>query len=504
MLADKRRQIVRLFAWAVFVLSFTNALYFVLRTTNPVISSDAWYFLDVFVRKALNGTLTFADFFVRRRGLDHAQPMFKAILWAELRYFDLDFSLEAIVGVLAAALCALMIRFFLMPKSGAGPTHAYNELAWASICAVIFSLNATEIWTWSLVTMEYLTLVPILVFWGVLWHALNHKRYVLLGGVTLWLGAVDDDSAVITVVAGLMALGILLLVDHRRRDRGVWTLLLVVVLSMVVIRTCYMFAPLVRGIPKFPLPHYLGLLVDHLHAGDVWSWFATPLVQSMVMSSHFKMLVDASWTGMEVTIALALVAAHGWFWWKAARAPYNLPIFISVCLMLLYYGWLGGILVFRVTTYGDHYLEQGRYVLRYQLNLFALLMMMAGVCQRKDRPKLERNSIRRWVPACGCVTLLLLQIPLSTEAWRSRPYILAYYHRAAVQLRQLAKDPEETAGCPPDLDVCAEPLALRKQSLALLGDHHLNVFSQRVQHWHSFLPKGNESAEFDSTGVHIR
>ena len=49
------QNVARALAWLVAALFLLNALYFVLRASSPVIRDDSWYFLDVFLRKAING-----------------------------------------------------------------------------------------------------------------------------------------------------------------------------------------------------------------------------------------------------------------------------------------------------------------------------------------------------------------------------------------------------------------------------------------------------------------
>lgn len=66
------------FPWLTLGLSaiiVANVLSFIYLASNPLVRSDGWYFLDVLVRKAVNGTLVFSDLFVKQSQLDHAQPL---------------------------------------------------------------------------------------------------------------------------------------------------------------------------------------------------------------------------------------------------------------------------------------------------------------------------------------------------------------------------------------------------------------------------------------------
>jgi hypothetical protein len=51
---------------AVFLLAAATAFDYAGRVANPVVTADAWYFLDVFVAPDVNGELTWRDFFLKR------------------------------------------------------------------------------------------------------------------------------------------------------------------------------------------------------------------------------------------------------------------------------------------------------------------------------------------------------------------------------------------------------------------------------------------------------
>jgi hypothetical protein len=168
-----------LFAWAIAFAALINVLSFVLLTANPVIRSDEWFALDVLVRKAITGNLGVADFFLRRNVTDHAQPLQKLAVLLEWRYFDLDFVVESILGVVAAAACAMILYRIVMVARPSERADANRYLAWATMVALLFSLNACGIWTWPLVAFGYVTVVPILLFMAVAWHAWHSRRYLL-------------------------------------------------------------------------------------------------------------------------------------------------------------------------------------------------------------------------------------------------------------------------------------------------------------------------------------
>ncbi|WP_377304962.1 hypothetical protein [Rhodanobacter umsongensis] len=469
--------------------AFLNTLYYVLRTSNPVIRSDAWYFLDTFLSKAAGGNLEFADFFVKRTGDDHAQPLLKLLLLIESRYFSLDFVMEAAMGVLAAAVCTLILYRFVMTGRRHDATDNKRYLAWSAMCALLLSLNAVGIWTWSLVAVGYVTLIPILLFMGAAWHAQYSRRYVALIAATLLLGIIADDSAIIAVMAAILALLLVSFRDGSPRT-GIWRTIIVIVVCLAVVRIGYSFAPVTGGASGPSISDQVSKLVGRLSVGDWWKWFVLPLSLPVVYEFPGRMISSwALWPFVRTTVVTFLLVAHVAFWWRAWRGRYNLPMFVAVCLMLLSYVWLAGILLVRVSYFGSDYLYQDRYIQLLQFNLVALLLMWAAASKSEPKKSSWRYALFTVLPTVGCLALLLVQIPLSYDGWKRRRYLPHYYQQMAIQIGQLAEDPADTEGCLPELVVCGWPLEKRRQLVQFLRTNQLNVFSPTLQARYGYLPR---------------
>ena len=467
---------------------FLNTLYYIVCTANPVLRSDAWYFMEVFVRKVFDGTLTVGDFFVKRAGVDHAQPLFKLLLLAELRFFDLDSSFESVVGVFSGAACAAILWKIIATTVRNERADSLRYLAWLAISAIIFSLKATGNWTWPLVALGYLTMIPVLLFVIATWQAWQKGRYIWLAAITLLLGVIDDDGAIIIVTVALVAMTLVFLFDPAQRRRQAWTTLAVIIGCTVVVRIGYSFGMLVGGVPTQPLSSYLHVLIGHV-TSDGLQWITVPLVLSVLPPDIPDSISTSVWQGLQWLVAGLLLFGHLWFWWNALKRDYSLAKFSAICLMLLSYAWLAGILVYRVSEYGTHYLYQERYVQLYQFNLIALLLMWTSVFRFNYKQSLGRRRITMVIPLLACLALLGLQIPYTKDAWHNRVFLVAYYHGMAVRLGQLADDPTRIDACLPELAVCQDPLVTRRDLMKILTDNQLNVFSPKVQQWHPFLPK---------------
>lgn len=477
---------VRVASWLFVLLALLNVLYFVLRASSPVIQADAWWFLDVFVRKAMDGNLGFADFFIKRGGGDHAQPLFKLVLLLEWRYFDLDFVVGAVFGVIAVAACAVVLhRVVLAPRPRDG-SDSVRYLAWAAMCALLFSLNGLGTWTWPLVALENITTLVILLFMLAVWHAHRRQRYVLLTMATLVLGISSDDSAVIAELAAVLALLLAAFADPTQRGRSLWKTLVVIGACMLLVRIGYAHAPGAGGTSL--LVAHLKLLPGRFLEGGWWQWVLWPLVLPVYYQSPFASSHAHIWMGTQLVLGGLLLIAHVLFWRRAFRGPYDRPVFVAVTLMLLSYGWVAGILLARVAVFGNTYLEQPRYVLLYGGHLIALLLMWAGSGEESSRLVRWRPAIGTGMPVAGCLLLLVVQIPLSIDAWHMRPYVWAYYAKMAEQIDALARDPVHDKHCEM-VPICGGPPEQRRDLTQLLSEHRLNIYSPRLQRWHHHLPR---------------
>lgn len=482
------RHVAWLLAWLAAIVFLLNTLYFVLRVSNPVIQQDDWYFLEVFLRKAIDGSLGFADFFVKRRGADHAQPLFKLIMLFEWRYFDLDFAVEAIAGVIAVAGFAAILHRLAMAQRRNDGSDVLRHLAWAAMCAVVFSLNGDAgTWTWPLVALENITLLIILVFMLAVWQAHRNGRYLLLALAALLLGISSDDSALIAAIAAILALLLVRLRDPAAGRPG-WKASAVIVLCVVLVRIGYAHAPVVGGPPAMSVISDLARLVDRLREGGGWKWVVFPLVLPVFYTNSLPPGHAGLWLAMQIAAAVLLAAAHGWFWWKAWHSKVNQPVFVAVCLMLLAYAWVAGIVLVRVPVYGNDYLAQPRYVLLYAGHLVALLLLWVGTLDSAPSGSARMRAIGNAVPVAGCLLLLAVQLPLSVHAWHLRKYVWAYDASMASGIDALARQPAPPVRCGAGRPRCARPLDKRRQLALLLSAQRLNIYSPRVQRWHKYLP----------------
>jgi hypothetical protein len=498
---------VRALAWSFAVLALLNVLYYVLRVSNPIIQADDWWQLSGFVRKALSGSLGFADFFVKRSTGDHAMPLYRVLLLFEWRYFDLDYVPGAVVGVIAGAASAVILYRVVVTERYQDDRTALRYLAWAAMCTVLFSLNGLGVWTWPLAALQNITTLIIFMFMLAAWRAYQSQRYLTLGIATLLLGISSDDSALIAILATVLGLLLAWFRDSvQQRSRDMWKALAVIGICMLLVRIGYACAPVgyphaLWGDGPLPLASRLRLLPGRFQEGGWWQWVALPLILPVYYQSPFQPVHAQLWMGIQSITAVLLLIAHVLFWRQALQGKYNRPVFVAVCLMLLTYGWVAGILLGRVSVFGNDYLNEPRYVLLYAGHLVALLLMWAGSFGSAPRPPGGwPREIGTSAAVTGCLILMVIQVPLSIDAWHMRSYEWGYYAKMADRIDALARDPVHADDCG-ITTLCRASPEMRRELTQLLSENRLNIYSPRVQRWHSYLPKLSSAPPMSTTSA---
>lgn len=483
-------RIVRAVSWLVVVIAALNTLYFVLRSACTVIRSDEWYFLDVFLRKAIAGDLAVADFFVKRAYADHAQPLLKLVLFAEWKYFDLDILLGGILGVAATALCAWLYHRILIANRPRKELGVNSYLAWAGICALLFSLNGgpSNQWAWQLMSLANITNLLVLLFTMSVWRAHRTQRYHLLMFMVLFVGITTDDSALVASIALILSLLIAQIGDPRQRSHSAWKVIAILVAGMIVVRLGYSYAPVSGGTVP-PLTHNLNAMLDGFVDYGWWKWIVVFLSLPVAYKQQLHTLAPEMWFELQICIASVLVVAHLWFWWKALSSKYDARVYVAVSTMFVAYAMLAGVIFYRTPGFGADAVEQPRYAMLYAGQLFALLLMWAGTSKLESSPRGERFKLISSMPTLGCFLLIAVQIPLARIAWQNYPYLLIYYANMAKEIDQVARNPTLSVTCLPEVTLCEAGSEKRAELTQMLARNQLNLFSPTLQQRYSYLPR---------------
>jgi hypothetical protein len=468
-----------LFGTALLVIVL-NAVVYTWRNTNPMVASDAWYFLDAFVRKVVGGDLSIADFFAKRPGIDHAQPLNKLLLYLNVQIAGMDFTYEALAGLAFAVATLAGIFFIVRRELPEGHSGATVRLCLLAIAALFLSLSSTGLYTWSLVTMGYsLHLFAVLLAWFS-WRSVQTGRWMALVATGFAVGMCADDSASIIVAAcmgGVLYFGLRTGNYRAALATSGW-----LALSLLASRVLYAFIPLdaVGPAPEGPgLAANLQALLALLPEFD--RWLLIPSASSIANHDQMLDFFPEHWKQWSLVIGALVLAAQAWFWLTIWRTRTSGIVFLAVVLMLLAYGYCAGILYGRVATFGSDYLYQERYVLFYVLMPIALLLL--GI-ERLGSATRSRRPAKALLLAAAC-TAILIQVPISLNSWNKAQYLDNYYQVMANQMFALARTPAVLPrDCVPLLTVCGWPPDQRAELFHILEEHRLNLFSREFDDRH--------------------
>ena len=480
--AGRPRPWPRLAAWTIALAAFTNALMFARAIANPMIMADNWLFVDTFLRHVLDGDMTLGDFLVKRAGLDHGLPHYKLLMLLNARFLGLDFTYEAMLGVVFALAGWLVVyRIATADVARAERGWAFH-LAVAAAAAIYMSVNAYYIYLYSIVTLSYLSFLIALVMFHAAWRALVGGARWPFAVLALLYAICADTSATVTSVGLVLALA--LAAWHLGVWRRALQLVALLAASLVVSRLMYAQFGEIRGatLAVFNVP--LSARLEGLAAiwTEAWRWVTTPLASGVAGKEPLQALFGEGWLAAQALLGLGLAAAHLWFWWSALRHRPRAASFVAICLMLLFYGYVAGLLYGRVFLRGSDYLDQQRYVTLYQLGMVALLLMAVSRLSSLSAAAAPRRGL-----AAASILLVLLQVPLTQYSWSRAPGILGYYAVMAQQYGVVLRDPAPGRACVDQLTLCQLPPNIRLRVLGMLREHHLNLYSPRFQARHPEL-----------------
>ncbi|MFL6591199.1 MAG: hypothetical protein ACJ8GK_00620 [Luteimonas sp.] len=480
-----RRTIAGAILISVLVCIGANALLYTVKACNPLVSADDWVFVDWIVRKMAAGQLAFPDLFATRSQFDHAQPLRRLILLLHYRYFDLDFGIAALIGVMASFANVGML--WLLVRHGTGRRSEPTALAmagFAALSAVYLSLNAPVVFNWSLLTLGYTSHAFILVFLIASWCAYRHPRpWPLLGvfAAAFAMDVVADAVGLITTTAALLTLAM-----FGARRRGLDASIRVSIAALVAYGAYRLLRAVIAleyisrsNVPEPSLAARLSRLVDH--GGTVVSTLGIPFIAPVAHRNQLTwMLGDALVVGEAAILGFVLLL-HGWFWWRAWRGRHNAAAFVAIAMMWMFYGTVIATVVVRLSLYQPGYLWQPRYVLLYVWNLMALLLMAISQLPRVDENAQGAAALEpglrpagQLVMALGAVLLLGLQVPMSTHSWSTVKYRSTYLQRRAAWLDELASHPVTNATpCDAGSGNCGNYVNVAR----FLRDRQLSVFS---------------------------
>lgn len=472
----------RLLPWVLATAAFANAFWFTHVVANPMIGADNWLFVETFLRPALEGRVDIGDFLVKRAGFDHGQPFNKLLMLLNARLFGLDFSVEAMVGMVFAVLGFVVLCRLAVADTRPQERNLAFGLCLAAAAAVHVSLNTSMIYTFSLITLSHVDYFFAFLTFLTGWNALQGGRKWPFALAMLVYGIIGDKSGTLTGV--VLGMTLVYFAWRQGQVRRVLPLLAIIVAALLASAWVYTTFGEIRGTTQAVFnvsssERIAGLLAQ---AGDAWKWVIIPAASGVAYIQSLQYFFGAQWQPVQMVLGLVVVAAHVWFWWQAWRLPPRAASFAAICLMLLFYAYGAGLLYGRVFVRGAEFFDQPRYVSVYQLGIMALMFMAAA------RALVVGGTVRRHsLAVAAAVLLMVVQVPLTRDAYVEAGHIAGYYQRMAAQYGQLARDTASERECVDMLSICGMTAPERARTMEMLRRHRLNLFSPRFQRAHPEL-----------------
>jgi hypothetical protein len=464
----------RALPWALAALAVASATYYVLHHATPHVIEDGWYFVEAWLVPWQDGTFTPADLWAKRPA-NHAQPLAALLFLANARWFGLDFSAEAAIGLALAFGYGLALLALARRAAPARPPLAFAWFAGVVFC-VLFSLNASGKLTWSLVGLFYLGHLGGLALLA--WVAARRRAPSppALFGAALAMAGLFDTSGVLWCLA---AAAMLLLtrsegapVPRGRALRGA------LAIGAALLAYRLLFAWLAPPMDGEPLPSLaLSLAGLWQRSADAWQ-VLLPFGAALAHPYRLQQLYgEGDYTAWVLLLALPCLAAHAALWWVALRRPVGHGYAVACGLALFAYATLAGIVLQRVPAFGFDYLLQPRYGVFY--DLFWLAPLLAWYCRPISWPAPPAGpalAARRGAIALYCL-LPCAAMPLWWQpAWFEQPWVRGWNDAIARDTWRLLRDPERVpADCHPYVLPCRYPAATRRRVIEALRAGPYNV-----------------------------
>lgn len=472
--------VARSLAVLIATVAIVNTWLFASYAATPIVQADAWYFIESFLSHYYDHTLKFSELFVQRGAGDHAQPIQKLVLLFHTRYFDMDFRIEGLIGVGFATI----VCFFVMAQMQGSIVRSPRNIVAAVLigCIPVFwlSLNASNIYTWSLVTIGFSAQVFACSFLWLYFKLAEAGNRIWLLPASVALGLVIDELAIVTIAVAMLATFISGIASWRRIAGAA----AVSFGGLLLARISLSLVSDALGTSS------TAMQVDHVNWGmlfsaEAWSGIMAPLSTSFIYTEHLQKWFPNHLKGATALVTLFVVVLHVYFWASVYRMrkarDHSRQFALAIGLMLLAYMLTLGIIVSRVPEFGWAYLYQPRYVVFYQIAMVAIIVLLH---------RRVVNPASAWISGrfeLVCITglaviLLCSQFVIARSSWQLVPYLTPYWQNASFALGASVDHPEiRPEQCPGSYDFCNYDPAKRQRLVKMLKDQNLNVFSPRFQ-----------------------
>jgi hypothetical protein len=465
-----------------------SILYFISQAASPLIRDDAWYFLDITIRKWSSVGVELSDFFTKRQLTDQALPIHKLSLLISYKIFALDFRFESFVGFLGLLAFILTFLYIYIEKNKNSNLNWVSAILFIGAISIVTSLNTTEIYTWPLVTFAFLTLFLATSASLITWNYID-GRSTTIGTVTtiLMLMLLIGDAASIILWASL-AINVIIFSlnnEHQHKVRAIkWgvSITLLVIVYFGVLNGKFLIGSSTHATHQ--LEQKFSWFNPLIYSESIRIIFSSSLIAAQHLKSLGKYAHPASW--VFALVVFSLYARH-FIILFISKKHLTKEKFITTFVLL--YATVASLAIIygRVPEYGVDYLNQPRYIMIYQLISFALLMDFAFSTIDKE---IEYFVVRIFIFPAFVILFFLMQYSFMSKAYDSVSWISRYYDKQAKAVGTYLNDPSIPSGnCSGYTNpLCNLAIDKRNELLDFLDQERLNVLNTSFQWKYRLFP----------------
>lgn len=475
--------IIKILYGSLFLALSLNLLFYVGTTANPYLRSDDWFFLSDFLVPFYSDNFGFSDLYVLRGAADHLQPMHRILFILNAVLFDLDLRYEAVLGALFAVALAWMMSLHFKRSHGITDLKKDIALGMLAVVALVFSLNSTITYTWSLPAIGFMPVFLNIGFFIYLSSCIvkNEGSGILLatfGLLVLFVG--DDVSVLVMIVASL----ILVIAAFVQKQNHIWRYLLIII-SVVIVYQLFKSYMISGHVGEGNKSAILNGIKYYIKNWDViYKIVAAPFSDSLIHTTHLRKYPDVK-EGVSLFLGYAIILLHLYTWYAFFKYKLYRASYLPVMLMLYSYALTAGIVIYRVPEFGVNYMHQIRYVRTYQIGLWGCAWGLLSLYTVKTATT-SRVKLYRYILYATVLFVISIQIIHARQAWVGQKYNIAWQKQHAAKIAYYGGDkilgkpcPEVKPGYP--FPICKMDQVKRETLVGFLKEKKLNVFSERIR-----------------------
>lgn len=370
---NSKNKISLVYFYILLIIAFFFSIH--VSYNHPV--SDAFYYIKHIIIPYHNNQFELRDLFTVRGQNDHMHFLYKLFLILNYKVFNLDFRIELITGLIGMYFSSLIIIRSLNENLNSR-TLFMTVLTQIVIMSKLISFNEYEQFSWTLVTFQYLMILPgLLLFWYC-------NKIIINGNGSLWKLC---SMMILTIIFGssygelsvLVSIFVLLIFGLIKKRRS---FILIAVVFMV-------FLALAKISPIL-------LLMDSkqkFYFNPIFSIGAIKFVlylfsQGLLSVSNIKYLyniLNIDYHVGSLALGIFVLFLNLLVLFIYVKRKFYLITVYPLMLILFSYAINFSLTWIRFRYFGAEYAFQPRYVLLMEFNIVALLWISGLNCLRNAK-----------------------------------------------------------------------------------------------------------------------